>query len=91
MGSYLAAEHDADVSGVVTRRVEVCVVANVGREEHGDGGHWQQGSLAELSVVAEGGLVAGEQLAEDGARLGPCRAAKAHELVERRLRWTGAG
>lgn len=45
-----AAKHDADIVRVLATRVEVCVVANVGRQTHGDLAHGAQRRVKQLGA-----------------------------------------
>ena len=66
-----AAHHDADVGGVLARRVEVGVIADFHGEEHFHIGHRNQGTLAKKMVVAQPGLILAQQVADRRASVAP--------------------
>jgi hypothetical protein len=69
---------------VLAGRVEVGVVADVGRQEELYLALRHQGVFAQGGVVAQGGLVGTQQLTDAGAGLVPGGAAQRHEGVQRR-------
>lgn len=81
-GVLLATEHDADVGGVLLGSVEVGVVSDVGGDVGLDSSNGDDGALAELLVVAEGGLGGGEKLLDVLAGGGPGGLAQGHEVVQ---------
>lgn len=85
-GVLLAAEHDADVGGVLLGGVEVSVVSNVSGEMGLDSRDGGEGALAEVLVVAEGSLRGGEELLDVLAGGGPGGLAQGHEVVQGGLR-----
>ena len=79
----LPPEHGAHVGGVVQRRVEVRVVPDGGGQVHPHPRLRHEGARPERGVVPQHRVVARQQCADRGARLGPVLRAQPHESVER--------
>ena len=80
-----AAEHGADVGGMLSRCVEIGVVANAAWQVHCAGRAKQQRLLPHGSVVAQRRFLATQQPANRGTRGVPACRSQAHEGVERGL------
>eukprot|EP01139_Manchomonas_bermudensis_P021363 Amastigsp_a682245_60.p2 type:complete len:274 gc:universal Amastigsp_a682245_60:1014-193(-) len=84
-GVVFATEHCADVCGVVARRVEVRVVADLGGEAHGHEGLRHKERGLEHGVACNARIGSGEQRDERHACLRPSAGAERHELVQSSL------
>ena len=83
-GVVLAAEHGADIGGVLPRRIEVRVVANRGGQVHDHLGG-RSNCLGASSGVSQCGVGLEQELLDRVAHRAPRRLATAHEVIEARL------
>ena len=81
-GVLRAAKHAADIAWHVRGRVEVGVVFDEHRQQHLHGLRAQQGPISQGHVVAQGGLVVPQKLAEAVDELLPRRPAHGKQGVQ---------
>ena len=82
----LAAEHDADIGGVLLRRIEIGVACDRDRQMQFDVRHRHQRALAQFVVVAQLRMVVAQQLADPRPGARPDFWPQRHERIERRRR-----
>ena len=80
----LAAEHDADIGGVLLRRIEIGVAGDRDRQMQFDVRHRHQRALAQFVIVAQFRMIVAQQFADPRPRLRPDFRSQRHERVERR-------
>ena len=81
-GVFLAAEHDADVGGVMDGRIEIGVIPDGRRQMHGAGQARDQRLGPHFAVIPQRRRVGRQQVLQRFARLAPRLFAQAHELVK---------
>jgi hypothetical protein len=82
----LAAEHDADIGGVLFRRIEIGVACDRKRQVQPDICHGHQRLLPQFLIVAQFGMIGTQQFADPHTGLGPDLRPQRHEGIQRRLR-----
>src|SRR4051794_13305331 len=82
-GFNLAAEHDADIGGVLLRRIEIGVARNRERQMQRDIRQRHQCPVAQFPVVAQLRMIVTQQFADPRPRLRPHLRSQRHERIER--------
>ena len=76
-------EHDADVTGVIERRVEVGVVADRRRKFHINGRLFDEGRGHQTCVGLQARVGPGQERLDGRAGFAPVQVAQGHEVVQR--------